>query len=153
MFGLRIRRAVFAGASILALACLPGCVERRYTIRTNPPGALAIVNEEEIGATPVSKSFTYYGTRKITLVADGYQTQQILQPVNAPWWDNSVTDFFTENFLPFTLRDEREFTYNLIPATVPESNDLVARGQQLRQEGQVPLKPRRRGILGFFGFL
>jgi hypothetical protein len=36
-------------------------------------------------------------------VADGYETQQIIQPLPAPWWDNALTDFFTENLLPVTL--------------------------------------------------
>ena len=59
-----------AGALLIGLATglgsLSGCVERRYTIRTDPPGALVIVNGEEIGPTPVSRSFIYYGDRKIT---------------------------------------------------------------------------------------
>src|SRR5947209_6545212 len=70
---------VLAGASVCA-----GCVERRYTLRTDPPGALAIVNGEEIGPTPVSRSFTYYGDREITFLRDGYQTKTVIQPVKAP---------------------------------------------------------------------
>ena len=68
---------------LVALGGLSGCVERRYTLRTNPPGAQVIVNGEEIGPTPVSRSFTYYGDREITLMLDGYQTQTIIQPINA----------------------------------------------------------------------
>lgn len=153
MSGNRGRRALFVLGLCVASAGLTGCVERRYTIRTNPPGAIAIVNGEEIGPTPVSRSFTFYGDRKITLIADGYQTQQIMQPIKAPWWDNNITDFFSENVVPVTLRDERDFTYTLVPATVPKEQDLVNRGQQLRSEGQVEPKKLRRGILGFFGFL
>ena len=41
----------------LGIAALSGCVERRYTIRTEPPGATVIVNGEEIGPSPTSKSF------------------------------------------------------------------------------------------------
>ena len=57
--------------TVMALAST-GCVERRYTIRSNPPGALVYVNGEEIGTTPVSRSFTYYGDRDITLIQDGF---------------------------------------------------------------------------------
>jgi len=129
-----------------------GCVERRYTIRSNPPGALAIVNDEEIGPTPVSRSFTYYGDREVTLMLDGYKTQTIIQPIKAPWWDNLLTEFFTENLVPYTLRDERDFTYQMTPATVPSQEDLVNRGQDLRTQAQTLPPPRRGGILGFFGF-
>ena len=83
-----------AGVSLLA-----GCVERRYTIRSDPPGATVIVNGEEIGPTPASKSFVYYGQREITLILDGYATKTVIQPINAPWWDNYFTEFFTENIV------------------------------------------------------
>jgi hypothetical protein len=133
------------------LLSLPGCVERRYTIRTQPPGALAYVNGEEIGVTPVSRDFTYYGPREIVLVADGYRTERVIQPVRAPWWDNYLTEFFSENLVPFSLRDERVYEYKLSPATVPTTNDLQARGESLRQRGQAPPPERRRGLLGWLG--
>jgi hypothetical protein len=145
-------RRIPAAALGLAVFALGGCVERRYTIRTNPPGAIAIVNGEEIGPTPVSRSFTFYGDRKITLQADGYQTLQVVQPVKAPWWDNLFTEFFSENLVPVTLRDEREFNFNLAPATIPETGDLTGRAEQYRIKGQTMPTPRRRGLLGLLGF-
>jgi hypothetical protein len=130
----------------------PGCVERRYTIRTDPPGALVIVNKEEVGASPVSKSFTFYGDRDITIIADGYQTMRVQQPLAAPWWDNRVTEFFTENLLPVTLRDEREFTFKLATASVPPTTELINRADSLKSEGQRPPAPRRKGLFGWLGF-
>ena len=131
---------------------LTGCVERRYTIRTDPPGALVIVNNEEIGRTPVSKSFNFYGDRDITLMKDGFQTQRLIQPIKAPWYDNVITEFFSENVVPVTIRDERDFTYKLAPATLTPINELTARGQSLRNQAKSIPAPRRGGILGFFGF-
>src|SRR6516165_8825586 len=110
--------------AIVAFGSCTGCVERRYTLRTDPPGALAIVNGEEIGQTPVSRSFYYYGDREITFILDGYETRTVIQPVKAPWWDNLFTEFFTENLVPFDLRDEREFRFQLSPAVSPNSADL-----------------------------
>ena len=137
----------------LAIACgLTGCVERRYTIRTEPPGAQVIVNNEEVGRTPVSRSFTFYGDREITLVKDGFQTQRVIQPIKAPWYDNLLTEFVSENVVPFTLRDEREFTYRLAREQTTTTNDLMGRGESLRAQAGSPPPPRRGGILGFFGF-
>jgi hypothetical protein len=147
------RRA--AAAVILAVACLSletGCVIRRYTIRTEPPGATVVVNDEEIGPTPVSRSFTYYGDREIKLIKDGYATKTVIQPVPAPWWDNLLTEFFTENLVPFTLRDEREFAYQLEPAQPPTADDLHGRAEVMRAEAQAPPTPRRRGLLAWLGF-
>ena len=140
---------------VLAVALVAGqsgCVERRYTIRTEPPGALVVVNGEEIGRAPVSRSFTYYGDRQITLMLDGYQTQHVIQPLKAPWYDNLLTEIITENVVPITLRDEREFTYAMAPAVVPPTNELQARGEALRAQAATQPPPRRGGILGFFGF-
>jgi hypothetical protein len=137
---------------LLAPTLSSGCVERRYTLRTDPPGALAIVNGEEIGQTPVSRSFYYYGDREITFLLDEYETKTVIQPVKAPWWDNLFTEFFTENLVPFNLRDEREFSYQLTRASSPRAGDLRDRAEQLRSDSRVLPKPRRGGILGWLGF-
>ena len=146
------RRRVVSSLFLSGVAALSGCVERRYTLRTEPPGALAIVNGEEIGPTPVSRSFYYYGDREITFLLDGYETKTVIQPVKAPWWDNLLTEFFSENLVPFTLRDEREFKYELTPAQAPRADDLRNRAEQLRSEARITPKPRRGGILGWLGF-
>jgi len=126
-----------------------GCVERRYTIRTNPPGALAYVNGEEIGTTPVSRSFTYYGDREITLVQDGFETQRIVQPVKAPWWDNLLTEFVSENLIPWTMRDERDMTFQMVPnQDVPDAM-LTQRAEEMRAASQGSPQddePPRRGF-------
>ncbi len=148
------RRRRLATALLLAWTGLglTGCVTRRYTIRTDPPGALVYVNSQELGPSPVSQSYTYYEPREIVLVADGYQTQRIIQPFPAPWYDNALTDFFTENLVPFNIRDEREFVYKMPVAQNPDPNALLQRGETLRSQGKQPPPERRRGILGFFGF-
>jgi hypothetical protein len=147
----RAGRLLVATAAI-SLIATAGCVERRYTIRTNPPNAQVWVNGEELGPAPQSRSFNYYGPREIVLIADNHQTQRILQPVDAPWYDNLFTEFFTENLLPFTIRDEREFYYEMAPATNPPTGDLVQRAENLRSQAQQPPPERRRGFLGWLGF-
>jgi PEGA domain len=149
---LSVSRRLAAGLALAGAILCSGCVERRYTLRTDPPGALAIVNGEEVGQTPVSRSFWYYGDREITFLLDGYETKTIIEPINAPWWNNLFTEFFTENMVPFNLRDEREFKYTLTPASTPRANDLRDRAEQLRSQAQVVPKPRRGGILGWLGF-
>jgi hypothetical protein len=145
-------RRVQALLLVLGIGALSGCVERRYTIRTDPPGATVVVNGEEIGPSPASKSFVFYGDRKISLIKDGYQTKTLIQPIKAPWWDNYITEFFTENVVPVSLRDEREFTYTLEPFKMTPQGELRDRAESLRSEARILPKPRPGGILGFFGF-
>jgi hypothetical protein len=146
----RRRTACVLVAAIVGLAC--GCVERRYTVRTDPPGAQVIVNGESLGPAPASHNFYYYGDREITLVLDGHETRTVIQPINAPWYDNYLTEFFTENLVPWVIRDEREFTYKLEPALMPSQEEVQARAEALRSEAQVLPPPRRGGILGWLGF-
>ena len=149
---LRHGKRVLVVFAMAAFCVMPGCVKRRYTLRTDPPGALAIVNGEEIGPTPVSHSFTYYGDRNITFMRDDHQTLSVIQPMDAPWWDNVFTEFISENLVPITLRDEREFSYRLVPSSNPPINDVLGRGDELRIQSQTAPPPRRGGFLGFFGF-
>jgi hypothetical protein len=109
-----------------------GCVQRRMTIRSNPPGALVYVDDYQIGTTPVSTDFVYYGTRKIRLVKDGFETLTVRQPVPLPWYQIFPLDFVTENVVPWEIRDERVIDLAMVPAqpVVPES--VVARAETVR---------------------
>lgn len=147
-----IRRGAAVLIALVPLALLTGCVERRYTIRTDPPGALVFVNGQEVGPSPVSLHYVYYAPHEIVLVADGYQTQKIIQPIPAPWYDNILTDFVSENLVPFTIHDDREFFYKMALATNPPKGELLQRAEGVRQMGNQPPAERRRGFLGFFGF-
>src|SRR6187551_2154820 len=92
---------------ILASLSASGCVRRRLTVRSFPPGAQVFVDDQEIGTTPCSASFVYYGTRKLTLIKDGYKTETVWQTFNAPWYQVPPLDFATENLLIYEIRDER----------------------------------------------
>ncbi len=135
----------------LGMAC--GCVERRYTVRTDPPGAQVIVNGESLGPAPASHNFYYYGDREITLVLDGFETKTIIQPINAPWWDNYLTEFFSENIVPFVIRDEREFTYKMEPYPAPTEEEIQARAEALRSESRTLAAAASRGDPGMAGIL
>ena len=125
----------WAGVVVALLLCAvqTGCVERRMTVRTNPPGALLYVDDYEIGTTPVSTSFTYYGTRKIRLVKDGYETLTVMQPFPTPWYQYTPIDFVAETLVPGQIRDQRTLDFQLKPQAVVPAEQLVARAEQLRR--------------------
>jgi hypothetical protein len=122
----------------LLLLCVaaPGCVRRRLTVRSAPPGATVYVDDQEIGETPVSTAFTYYGTRKIQLVKDGYETLTVKQKFDAPWYQIPPLDFVSENLTTRELRDERILDFELEPQRVVPVDELLGRAQQLRQSTQ-----------------
>jgi hypothetical protein len=131
-------------AIALAATCIAssGCVSRRMTIRTNPPGALVYIDDYEIGVTPVSTDFVYYGTRKIRLVKDGFETMTIYQRIPPPWYQYIGIDFVSENLYPAEIRDERSFDFQLVPQRIIPSSVIRQRAEELRlgsrAAGQVP---------------
>ena len=122
---------------VLIVLLLPGCVQRRLTISSNPPGAIVKVDDVEIGRTPVSTSFIYYGTRKIQIAKAGYETLTVLQPVPAPWYQWPGIDFVSEHFTPGKINDDRLFNYNLEPAVAVPTDQLLKRAQELRQQSDI----------------
>ena len=123
---------------LLLLLCLSqvGCVRRRLTIRTNPPGALVYVDDQEIGVTPVSTGFTYYGTRKFTVMRDGYETVTEKVTFSPPWYQFPPLDFIAENLWPHEVRDEREVQFDLVPQQIVPSQELINRAESLRTSAQ-----------------
>ena len=112
------------------------------TIRSSPPGALVYVDDYQIGTTPVSTDFIYYGTRKIRLVKDGYETLTVRQPFPIPWYEIFPLDFVTENLWPWEIRDERvvDLAMSNTVSIPPES--VVARAEQARlSAGSLPATP------------
>ena len=118
----------------VALVCVAnaGCVRRRLTVRTNPPGAQVFVDDQEIGVTPCSASFIYYGTRKITVMKDGYKTETLFQRINPPWYEIPPLDFVSENLISRELRDERIVDVQLAPEEIVPQQKLIDRAQALR---------------------
>ena len=124
---------------LLLLVAATGCVQRRMTIRSDPPGALVYVDDYQIGTTPVSHDFVYYGTRKIRLVKDGYETLTVRQPFPIPWYEIFPLDFVSENLWPGEIRDERIVDLAMMPAAAIPPEEVVARAEQSRlSAGSLP---------------
>jgi hypothetical protein len=64
---------------------LTGCVERKLTINTEPQGALVILNDEEIGTSPVTVSFEWYGDYWVRISKEGYESLNTHRPLKGPW--------------------------------------------------------------------
>ena len=142
-FGCALPTRVLQIALIVAVL-LPegGCVRRRLNVRTNPPGALVYVDNQQIGTTPCSVDFVYYGTREIRLVKPGFETLTVNQPIPTPWYEYPPLDFISENLVAAKIRDNRTVTYNLAPQVIVPTQELVDRANQLRQETlQFPVTP------------
>lgn len=93
------------------------------------------VDGEIVGYTPASVDFTYYGTREVQLLKDGYETHTELVSIPAPWYQKFPLDFFSDNFLGTHVTDRRQFNFQLRPKSSENSQDVIQRGRSLRSEG------------------
>jgi hypothetical protein len=131
----RFRRRFPLLAVFILLALLSnGCMHRRLTIRSDPPGAAVLVDGEEIGYTPVSFDYTYYGTREIRLIKDGYQTLTTQVKLSTPWYQILPLEFVSDNFALTKINDRREVVYALAPENIEPSQEIENRANNLRSE-------------------
>src|ERR1700678_4001382 len=114
------------------LGLLGGCVERKMTIVTDPPGAKVTINGQDKGFSPVIHSFTYYGKYRIELQKDGYQTRIIEDRVPAPFYEYPPLDILVENVNPFIIYDKHKLEYTLDPLPRPNLDELLQRADELR---------------------
>lgn len=120
---------------MLLIGLLGGCVERTLTIRSNPPGALVYMNDQELGRTPLSRRFLWYGYYDVQVRKEGYQTLNTTTPIIAPWWQWVPIDFVAE-ILPLRLEDSQFVSYTLKPLSAQQVDpqSIVDRGQALGEQ-------------------
>ncbi len=140
---------VFSILSLFLGILLCGCVLRSLTIDSEPPGARVYLDDEPIGETPVTTTFTYYGTRKITLEkvdAEGRllcERKIVYEKIKPPFYQILPLDFFAEIVLPLKLKDEHYFTYQLDPLLqLPKAErqeQVINNAEELRERLRMPI--------------
>src|SRR5262249_26117675 len=122
--------------TLLYLTPAAGCVERRFVITSDPPGALVVHNGVVLGATPCDDSFVYYGKHQFTLIKDGYQTLHAEEKITTPWYEWPGIDFISENIYPCKIADVRRLHFTLQPMVKDPPEGVSQRAQELRQRGK-----------------
>jgi PEGA domain len=126
----------FSCIVLLVVACSAGCVRRRMTVRTSPPGATISVDNQVIGTSPAAANFVYYGTREFRVEKDGFRTETIRRRFNPPWYEFPGVDFIAETLWPGEIRDERIIDVELVPKEVQTTGQVLERADALRQQSR-----------------
>ena len=116
---------------------LGGCVERRLRIESEPSGAIVYVSDVEVGRTPLTLPFTWYGDYDIMLRKEGYATLKTHEPIAPPWYDMPPLDLFSA-VAPWTYRVRREFRYELRESDIPRDAELIGRARELQEKNLQP---------------
>jgi hypothetical protein len=120
---------------LVAAAILTGCVERNLTINTRPEGALVILNDEEIGLSPVTVGFEWYGDYNVAIRKEGFETLKTHRKLKAPWYDGFPFDFFAQ-ILPNRSVDSYEWEFELEQSRQIGRDQLLQNARELKSQLQ-----------------
>ena len=134
-----MQRVILTGmkrtALLLMVTCLlsVGCVQRTISITSDPPGALVYLNDDEVGRTPVTVPFTFYGVYDVRMEAEGYQPLWTQHKAKAPWWETPGIDLIAETQPNAKAELKWHFTMQEQPASEDVDADvLLDHAKQLR---------------------
>jgi len=136
-----MRNALQAAAVLtlgLALAGCYGQVQRTITIDSEPEGARCWLNENEIGRTPVTVPFTWYGAYGVRLESPGYEALITTARVRAPYYQWIPLDLAYESVVPGIRTDAHEFRFALKKAEPVDPKALRERAEGVRRDARSP---------------
>ena len=118
---------------LLAAAFLAttGCVERKLTITSDPPGARVYLDDRELGQTPVTTRFDFYGHRTVTLKKDGYRDTLEVRELKKPFYQKPVIDVFAD-LGPIPFKDRQTMHFKMEPTPQIDTDALINRGREMR---------------------
>ena len=144
---LKFKHGVFAAALAGGAVCLGGCVERKLTVVSDPPGAMVYLNDQEIGRAPVTTPFLWYGDYDVRLRYDKPAGPGVPQPVHyylhthrraeAPWFQIIGPDLFAE-LSPFEFKDDKVWAFILEPVKPESDAELIKQAKELQTQLNAP---------------
>ncbi len=120
--------------SLISTLLLGGCVERRLTINTLPQGTLVVLNDEEIGTSPVTVSFEWYGDYNVAIRKEGFETLKTHRKLKGPWYDKFPFDFLAQILNPERIVDSYDWTFELAPKKEISRGELIQKAQELKEQ-------------------
>ena len=128
-----LARVIICLTAVLALG---GCVERKLTINTEPQGALVMLNDEQIGESPTTVDFEWYGHYNIRISKEGYETLKTHRELKSPWYDEIPFDFFAQIVYPGRIVDSYEWTFELSPKRQISRDELIQNAREAKEQLQ-----------------
>ncbi len=133
-----LRRVTKSGSILIVVGVLSaavnvGCVDRKLTVTSEPSGALVYLNNREVGRTPFTTDFTWYGDYDVVVRKDGFKTITTKKKIPAPWWQFPPIDLVAE-VTPGRKLDEHKLNFTLTPTQEVSATAIMDRAKQLRTQ-------------------
>lgn len=117
---------------LFSVVLVSGCVERKLTINTEPQGAVVVLNDEEIGLSPVTVSFNWYGDYNVMISKEGYETLKTHRELKGPYYDSFPFDFFAGPANPKMIEDSYTWDFKLSEKKPVNSEQLIKDANNLK---------------------
>ena len=122
----------FALLLLLGAALAGGCLEQKLKVTSEPAGALVIISDKEVGRTPLTIDFTWYGDYEIILryPEKGFETIKTHEDISPRWWGYPPIDLFA-SIMPWKVSDKRYLHYKLTKLAPVSDEMLIKRAEQM----------------------
>ena len=130
-------RALCAGLAGILCLVLAGCTSRAMTVTSIPEGAEVSINRRVVGKTPVRVNYTHYGTYRIELRKERYQTLVREETLRPPWYGYDPAAFFADNAIPARANDESYLHYVMEEVPEQADRDSLMERAALARDGKV----------------
>lgn len=133
------------GTGLIAATLLPllaGCVDRRFVVTTNVPGAQVFIDNKPLGPAPVDSRWEFAGNYNFTVLAPGYEPLNQRVRFAPKWYMYPPFDLITETLYPGRIEDVRRVELTLQPSRQLTDAELIASAERIRAEGKA-LPPTR----------
>lgn len=106
------------------------------TITSEPPGATATVNGVEVGRTPVSASFVYFGKYQVELEREGYEPLRASAKATTPIYECPPVDLIA-SALPMNITSNVNWHFVMEPEKSERPSKEAAREALLQRAGEL----------------
>ncbi|MBN2513842.1 MAG: PEGA domain-containing protein [Sedimentisphaerales bacterium] len=141
-------RSLWITSTVLCVGAMlaGGCVERKLTILTSPADAVVWLNDEEVGPTPVTVNFNWYGEYRVRIEKPGYEIINTHNTMKRPLHDVFPFDFFAECLWPGRIEDSYTWTYDLAPYQAVSADQLIQQAQDAHDRFSAEMETAKQQI-------
>ena len=122
-------------AALLLCCFASGCLERTITITSKPEGAIVWLNDTEVGRTPVTTAFTFYGDYDVRLRKEGYEPLSTHRVAGTPIYEYAPIDLVA-TALPVRIKTDLKWDFELTALPDPKAGQggLIQRAREMQAE-------------------
>ncbi|MBC7834186.1 MAG: PEGA domain-containing protein [Phycisphaerales bacterium] len=139
-----MKHAAAALLLLCPLTLVTGCVKRTISITSQPPGALVWLNDVQVGRTPCSTDFTFFGTYDVRLDLEGYEPVATSREAEPPIYEYPGFDLVAEA-VPLNIATFIDWHFDLEPVAEATLDRREAEARLLERARQMQAEEAAKG--------